>query len=139
MSYYNGIIEICHLHTRSAIEKIINSFLLEDMDYLLKTEIESNWQYLYTPIDVFYHDCELIINKLEKSMSDESFGDISEEVDFIERMMKGRQKSFYLKIIYTHMFFLRKKTTLSNNFYNFHYSTATSTYSWLLNKLLSID
>ncbi len=98
MSYYNGIIEICHLHTRSAIEKIINSFLLEDMDYLLKTEIESNWQYLYTPIDVFYRDCELIINKLEKSMSEESIGDISEEVDFIERMMKGRQKSFYLKI-----------------------------------------
>lgn len=98
MSYYNRIIEICHLHTRSAIEKIINSFLLEDMDYLLKTEIESNWQYLYTPIDVFYRDCELIINKLEKSMSEESIGDISEEVDFIERMMKGRQKSFYLKI-----------------------------------------
>jgi hypothetical protein len=98
MSYYNGIIEICHLHTRSAIEKIINSFLLEDMDYLLKSEIESNWQYVYTPIDVFYRDCELIVNKLEKSMCEENIGDISEEVDFIERMMKGRQKSFYLKI-----------------------------------------
>jgi hypothetical protein len=88
LSHYNSIIEVSHLHTRLTIEKILSSFLVDDVDYILKSEfIYDNHKFPSLPNYTFYYDCDYILNVLEYACDKEAFNDFTKEMKYVEKVM----------------------------------------------------
>jgi hypothetical protein len=88
LSHYNSIIEVSHLHTKLTIEKILSSFLVDDVDYILKSEfIYDNHKFPSLPNYTFYYDCDYILNVLEYACDKEAFNDFTKEMKYVEKVM----------------------------------------------------
>jgi hypothetical protein len=88
LEHYNEIIEICQLHLKSTIEKILSSLVTDDMDYIIKNEFFGNSKYVSFPDYFFYYDCDYIFNILENSICKTELSELSTEVTCEERKMK---------------------------------------------------
>jgi hypothetical protein len=100
LQYYNEIIEICHIHTSAAIDKILTSFIVDDMDFIIKNEMESNKKFVEMPPYLFYHDADYVLRVLEcPKLLSGKYDDLSKEVDLVEKILNNSRKStFFVKI-----------------------------------------